>query len=287
YANWLDTGDIKEHYLKYNHEEAKGNLLPADYDDDLMERSSSYYETGLMNFIPEYHRPKAQPHQKQITNPAFPLIAMVISGGHTQIISMTAHNSFEIIGTTRDDAIGECFDKVAKIIGLPYPGGPAIAEAARYGNPNRYEFPIPLKGSLDFSFSGLKTAVLRAVQKAVDKPISFPSHELPNLLKEEQVANFAASFQNCAIDVLLDKLDLAIKQYKPRSIVFAGGVSANALLREKAEIKYKDIPVFFPDPKLSGDNGAMVAAAAYYETMSKVPPTDPYSLDISPRSTIK
>ena len=97
--------------------------------------------------------------------PQFPLLAMVISGGHTQILYMSAHNQFEIIGTTRDDAVGECFDKVAKILGLPYPGGPSIAKAALGGDPKRYKLPHPKLPGLDFSFSGLKTAVLRAVQK--------------------------------------------------------------------------------------------------------------------------
>ena len=213
--------------------------------------------------------------------PEFPLLALVISGGHTQILYMPEHNKFEIIGTTRDDAIGECFDKVAKILGLPYPGGPSIAKAAKEGDDNKYKLPHPKIDGLDFSFSGLKTAVLRAVQKELGLPISHPSHDLKNHLTKQQVADFAASFEKTAVDILLEKLSEAKNQHPDaKSIVFAGGVSANQSLRKKA----KD--AIFPEPKLSGDNGAMVAAAAYYEIKAGKQPTDPYKLNIYPRISI-
>ncbi|MBR3270056.1 tRNA (adenosine(37)-N6)-threonylcarbamoyltransferase complex transferase subunit TsaD [Candidatus Saccharibacteria bacterium] len=212
---------------------------------------------------------------------SFPLLAMVISGGHTQILYMPEHDKFDIIGTTRDDAIGECFDKVAKILGLPYPGGPSIAKAAKNGDENKYKLPHPKIDGLDFSFSGLKTAVLRAVQKELGLPISHPSHDLKNHLSDKQVADFAASFEKTAIDILLEKLSEAKKQHPDaKSLVFAGGVSANQKLREKAE------GAVFPEPKLSGDNGAMVAAAAYYEIQAGKQPTDPYKLNIYPRISI-
>lgn len=221
--------------------------------------------------------------------PDFPLLAMVISGGHTQILYMPSHNKFEIIGTTHDDAIGECFDKVAKILGLPYPGGPSIAKAATNGDENKYKLPHPKVDNLDFSFSGLKTAVLRAVQKELGLPISHPSHDLKNHLTEQQVADFAASFQKTAIDILLEKLAKASEQHpEARSIVFAGGVSANQSLREMTERSLqKNLSAFFPETKFSGDNGAMVAAAAYYEIQSGVKPTDPYTLNIYPRISIE
>ena len=219
--------------------------------------------------------------------PPFPLLALVISGGHTQIIRMTDHNNFEIIGTTLDDAIGECFDKVAKILGLPYPGGPAIAEAAKSGDPQKYQLPIPNIKDLDFSFSGLKTAVLRAVQKELNVPISTPSHELKNLLSNQQVKDFAASFENVACEILLRKLEKALKLYPDtKSIVFAGGVSANKKLRERASCENHNTLVFFPEPKFSGDNAAMVGAACFYEIQKGVKPTDPYKLNILPRSAI-
>ena len=214
--------------------------------------------------------------------PQFPLIALVISGGHTQILYMPAHNQFEIIGTTRDDAVGECFDKVAKILGLPYPGGPAIAKAALSGDAKKYKLPHPKIEGLDFSFSGLKTAVLRTVQKELGLPISHPSYDLKNHLSEKQVADFAASFQKTAVEILCEKLALATKQYPDvQSVVIAGGVSANKALREALPEAY------FPEPSLSGDNGAMVAAAAYYEIISGVEQVDPYSLNIYPRISIE
>ncbi|MBR3322020.1 tRNA (adenosine(37)-N6)-threonylcarbamoyltransferase complex transferase subunit TsaD [Candidatus Saccharibacteria bacterium] len=215
-------------------------------------------------------------------HPAFPLLALVISGGHTQILYMPEHNTFEIVGTTRDDAVGECFDKVAKILGLPYPGGPSIAKAALEGDPLKYKLPHPKVEGLDFSFSGLKTAVLRAVQKEVGVPISYPSHKLKELLSEQQVRDFAASFQKTAVDVLCEKLKMALEKYPDvQSVVVAGGVSANQALREALPEAY------FPVPSLSGDNGAMVAAACYYEILSGVKPTDPYKLNIYPRISIE
>ena len=215
-------------------------------------------------------------------NPAFPLVALVVSGGHTQILYMPAHNQFEIIGTTHDDAVGECFDKVAKILGLPYPGGPSIAKAAASGDAGKYKLPHPKVEGLDFSFSGLKTAVLRAVQKELGLPISHPSHDLKNHLSKKQVADFAASFQKTAVEILCEKLALALEQHPDaQSVVIAGGVSANKALREALPEAY------FPAPSLSGDNGAMVAAAAYYEIISGVEPTDPYSLNIYPRISIE
>ncbi|MBR3324254.1 tRNA (adenosine(37)-N6)-threonylcarbamoyltransferase complex transferase subunit TsaD [Candidatus Saccharibacteria bacterium] len=212
----------------------------------------------------------------------FPVLALVVSGGHTQILYMPSHNKFEIVGTTHDDAVGECFDKVAKILGLPYPGGPSIAKAALSGNPDKYKLPHPKVRGLDFSFSGLKTAVLRAVQKELGLPISHPSHDLKNHLSSEQVADFAASFQKTAVAILCEKLSLALARYPDiQSVVIAGGVSANQELR-------KALPeAYFPEPKFSGDNGAMVAAACYYEIESGVAPVDPYSLNIYPRISIE
>ena len=223
-------------------------------------------------------------------SPSFPLLALVVSGGHTQILYMKEHNHFEIIGTTHDDAVGECFDKVAKILGLPYPGGPAIARAAVNGDENKYRLPHPKVEGLDFSFSGLKTAVLRAVQKELGLPISHPSHDLKNHLSEQQIADFAASFQKTAVDILIDKMKQALTLYPDVStVVLAGGVSANLKLREEAEkiFRGENGSVYFPAPSLSGDNGAMVGAAAYFEIQSGVQPTDPYSLNIYPRISIE
>ena len=227
----------------------------------------------------------ASSSQPRSSLPTFPLLSLVISGGHTQILKMDAHNHFEIIGTTRDDAVGECFDKVAKILGLPYPGGPAIAHAALTGDRTKYRFPRPKVDGLDFSFSGLKTAVLRTVQSELGLPISHPSYDLKNHLTPTQIADFAASFEQTAVDYLLDKLQAAQKLHPDtKSFVIAGGVSANSLLRETATARFNSI--YFPAPKFSGDNGAMVAAAAFFEIQSGVAPTDPYKLNILSRSAI-
>lgn len=258
--------------------------------------------------------------------PKFPLLALVISGGHTQIIYMPSHNHFEIIGTTRDDAVGECFDKVAKILGLPYPGGPAIADCAKNGDPARYHLPHPRVDGLDFSFSGLKTAVLRAVQAECNLPITTPSYELKDHLSEQQKADFAACFEQTACEILLEKLEKALEQHpEVKSVVFAGGVSANQRLRELAQnalqghqelagaskavqidndtksprkahigllgakygyFNHENIDIFFPEACFTGDNAAMVGVAAYFEILSGVKPTDPYRLSIAPRTEI-
>jgi len=244
---------------------------------------------AVLNNKPLYavHHLKSHIYANWLTgaSPEFPLLSLVVSGGHTQILYMQSHNHFEIIGTTRDDAVGECFDKVAKILGLPYPGGPSITEAAKHGDPKKYKFTHPNVENLDFSFSGLKTQVLRTVQEICDVPISYPSHELKKLLQKEQIFDISASFQNTAADILLEKLEKALETYPAKSIIVAGGVSANSLLREKAAKKFEN--VYFPEPKFSGDNGAMVAAACFYEIQSGVKPTDPFSLNILPRSDIR
>ncbi len=246
---------------------------------------------AIINNIPFYptHHLKSHIYANWLSGhqPEFPLLAAVISGGHTQIIYMKRHDHFEIIGTTRDDAIGECFDKAAKILGLPYPGGPAIATAAQNGDPKKYHLPIPQVSDLDFSFSGLKTAVLRAVQKDLNLPITTPSHELAAKLSPQQVADFAASFQDTAVNILIQKLRKATETYPAKSIVLAGGVSANQLLRSKLTKSFsKTHQVYFPEPQYSTDNGAMVASAAYFSIQAGEHASNPYSLDISPRSII-
>lgn len=240
--------------------------------------------------------PDGNPPANKEGSPDFPLLALVISGGHTQILYMAAPNNFKIIGTTHDDAVGECFDKIAKILGLPYPGGPSIATAAKKGNPAKYHFPHPKVANLDFSFSGLKTAVLRTAQEISGGNFRTPSHELAGKLTEEQKNDIAASFEDTATDILIEKLQAAKAEYPAATCaIIAGGASANALLREKLknhEIKGQPlcpalgIPVYFPAKNLSGDNGAMVAAAADAEIKSGVQPANPYKVNILPRTPI-
>jgi N6-L-threonylcarbamoyladenine synthase len=213
--------------------------------------------------------------------PEFPMLALIVSGGHTQLVLFRDHGDFELLGQTRDDAVGEAFDKVAKIIGLPYPGGPAIAKLAENGDPNAYKLPISkLDGRYDFSFSGLKTAVLRAVQHEIGVDVDFPSADLAERLDDVRRANFAASFQRTAVDTLVLTTMRAFQDYLPKSVVIAGGVSANQELR-KALSKRLPIEIEYAPINLCTDNAAMIATLGYYYAQ-KNEPTDPYQLEVIP-----
>ncbi|HNZ47449.1 MAG TPA: tRNA (adenosine(37)-N6)-threonylcarbamoyltransferase complex transferase subunit TsaD [Candidatus Hydrogenedentes bacterium] len=191
--------------------------------------------------------------------PEYPFLALIVSGGHTQIIACHAPHQYHVLATTRDDAVGECFDKVARLLGLPYPGGPSIQKAAKEGNPHAYAFPVGMAGkdTLDFSFSGLKTAVLYKMRQEPDADL----------------ADVAASFQATAVESLMVKLRLAIEQTGIHRLVIAGGVAANELLREKAALL--DAELFLPPFTYCLDNAAMIAAAAYSRLRTgKALPTD-------------
>ena len=184
-----------------------------------------------------------------IENP-FPSIALIVSGGHSEIILMRGHNDYQMLGRTLDDAAGEAFDKVARLLGLGYPGGPAIQEAAKDGDADAFKLPRAwLRGTYDYSFSGLKTAVLHLVQ-------SFEGKRLP-------VADIAASFQAAITDVLVEKTVSAAAEFDAHQILLAGGVAANTRLR-KSMLARADVPVLIPPPKLCIDNGAMIASAAWW-----------------------
>ncbi len=216
------------------------------------------------------------------SRPEFPMLALIVSGGHTQLVLFKNHFDYKLLGQTRDDAIGEAFDKVAKIIGLPYPGGPNIAKAALQGNPNKYELPkSKMPEPYDFSFSGLKTAVLRVAQQVCGKSYDFPSHKLPQLLNEAQKVDIAASFQKVAIETVVDKTARAYIEFKPKSVVIAGGVAANTELRRQLSDKLP-LPVEYTDVKLCTDNGAMIATLGCFKAKLNQPTSDPYSLDIVP-----
>ena len=215
------------------------------------------------------------------SQPKFPLLALIVSGGHTQLVLFSDHGKFRILGQTQDDAVGEAFDKVAKIIGLPYPGGPSISKAAIHGDPYKYKLPkAKLKSKFDFSFSGLKTAVLRAVQSEVGVDFSFPSYKLPGLLNEEQQNNFAASFQYVAIESLVDKTVTAFNEFSPESVVIAGGVAANQELRNQLKSRLP-VEINYAPIKLCTDNAAMIACLAYYQAQHQAP-INPLELDIKP-----
>ncbi len=213
--------------------------------------------------------------------PDFPMLALIVSGGHSQLVLFKDHGDYELLGQTQDDAVGEAFDKVAKIIGLPYPGGPSIAEAARTGDPKKYQLPkARMQGAYDFSFSGLKTAVLRAVQREVGVDTTFPSFELPALLNDTQRADFAASFQKTAVETLVDKAEKAFHDHSPASVVIAGGVAANQELRQQLQARLP-LAIEYAPMQLCTDNGAMIAALGCFYAARKSP-ISPLQLEIQP-----
>jgi len=213
--------------------------------------------------------------------PAFPMLALIVSGGHSQLALFKNHGDFILLGQTQDDAVGEAFDKVAKILGLPYPGGPSITNAALSGDSHAYPLPkAKMQGKYDFSFSGLKTAVLRAVQREVGVETSFPSRELAALLDDTQRANFAASFQRVAIETLVDKAEVAFKEHSPASVVIAGGVAANAELRRQLSARLP-LAIEYAPMSLCTDNAAMIGSLGYYYAQ-EVAPTTPDDMDVTP-----
>lgn len=214
--------------------------------------------------------------------PEFPLLALIVSGGHSQLALFKDFFDYKLLGQTTDDAVGEAFDKVARVLGLPYPGGPSISKAAHQGNDQKYDFPkAQLQNPYDFSFSGLKTAVLRRVQRDVGVDHTFPSSELADKLSEAQRHDFAASFQRVAIETLVDKTVAAYQEFSPKSVVIAGGVAANQELRKQLS-EHLPCSIEYPDMKLCTDNGAMIATLGCYHVKLGLEPADPYSLDIKP-----
>lgn len=197
--------------------------------------------------------------------PRFPLLSLSVSGGHSHLLLFNGHNDYRLLGATLDDAAGEAFDKVAKILGLPYPGGPSVSKAALEGDPNRYDFPKANLGrdSLAFSFSGLKTAVLRLAQHEAGLDISAPSSLISDKLSKQQINDIAASFQRIICETLVDKLELAAKLYQPKSVVVAGGVAANQALRDEVSRRL-DYEMHYAPMSLCTDNAAMIASLAYF-----------------------
>ena len=180
-----------------------------------------------------------------------PFIALLVSGGHTQIIKASSYSDLEIIGETIDDAVGEAYDKVARLIGLPYPGGPKLDKLAQEGNPHAFKLPEAKVGGYDFSFSGLKTAVLRLVK-------SFDGKEMP-------VNDICASFQECVSSTLFKKVKRALEETGYKQVVLAGGVAANSEIRKKIfSLKEEGYSVYAPIMKYCTDNASMVASSAYF-----------------------
>lgn len=195
--------------------------------------------------------------QGSTPTPHFPALCLIVSGGHTELVLMKGHGEFERLGETLDDAAGEAFDKVAKMLGLGYPGGPKVAQLAMDGNAKAFDFPRAMLDSknLNFSFSGLKTSVLYTLR---EKEAQIDNHQFR--------ADIAASFQEAVVDVLAKKTAMAIKKHKPASLILAGGVAANIALRDRLTelAKETDIALFLPPFEYSLDNAAMIAAAGYF-----------------------
>ena len=178
-----------------------------------------------------------------------PFLCVMTSGGNTQLVHVKGYTEFEVLGKTRDDAIGEAFDKVARVVGLGYPGGPKVDKLAKEGNPNAIELPKTHFDNLDFSFSGIKTAVINL------------HHKMPNINK----ADLCASFEKTVTEILMENTKKALKQINVKTIALAGGVSANSYIRnEFLKLEEKGIEVYMPDLKLCTDNAAMIASAGYY-----------------------
>lgn len=192
------------------------------------------------------------PERRIDDDPQFPLVALIVSGGHTELILMETHLQYQRLGGTLDDAAGEAFDKVARLIGLSYPGGPAIEAAAVGGNDRAFNFPRAwLEDSWDFSFSGLKTAVLRQVRRLEESELPLPVNDI------------AASFQTAVVDVLVTKTLSAAREFSAKDILVAGGVSANHALRTRF-IENSEFTVHIPPLILCTDNAAMISGAGYY-----------------------
>lgn len=287
------------------------------------------------NFLTELGpNPALQDYKLPSAPPAFPALALIVSGGHSQLVLFRDHFDYTLLGQTHDDAIGEAFDKVAKIIGLPYPGGVSIGKLAPSGDAHAYSFPkakmthvgpelqelrnreqnsrqktliqnnaqkvakgdidstlnsylishdsaATHRGSYDFSFSGLKTAVLRTAQDVIGKDFTFPSKDIAALLSPAQQADIAASFDRIATETVVDKTILAYEEFQPRSVIIAGGVAASPELRRQLAERLP-IPIEYTDRRLCTDNGAMIATLGCFHMKYGRPTTDPYSLDIAP-----
>lgn len=200
--------------------------------------------------------------------PQFPLLALVVSGGHTEIVLINDHLNYQRLGATLDDAAGEAFDKVARLLGLSYPGGPSIQAAAESGNPLAFDFPRAwLDDNWNFSFSGLKTAVMREVKKLESRGVALPT------------ADIAASFQASVVDVLVSKTMHAAKKYEAKSILVAGGVSANKALRQSFSLRMSS-GVHIPALSYCTDNAAMIAAAGFFRY--HLNQRDSFHMDILP-----
>jgi len=219
------------------------------------------YSLGIP-FINVHHmKAHIAAHYIDEPNPEFPFLCLTVSGGHTQIVKVLNYTSHEIIGTTIDDAVGEAFDKGAKLLGLPYPGGPLIDKTAQKGNPNRYNFSESNIPGYDFSYSGIKTSLLYFLREKIKTDTDFI---------EKNIEDLSASYQKSLINMLLKKLIKASNDLKIKNIALAGGVSANTELRKRVENegKNRNWKVFIPKFEYCTDNAAMIAMEGYHQYIS-------------------
>ena len=195
--------------------------------------------------------------------PPFPFVCLTISGGHTQIVKVTDYFTFEVLGETIDDAVGEAFDKSAKILGLPYPGGPLVDKYAQLGNPKKFSFTKPKVGDLDFSFSGLKTGILYFIQRNLK--------ENPKFIKEN-LHDICASIQHTIVEILMEKLKNTFKKTDIKHVAIAGGVSANSEIRKRLQLanKHWGWSTYIPKFEYTTDNAAMIAITGYLKYKSKL-----------------
>lgn len=243
--------------------------------------------------------------------PEFPILGLIVSGGHSQLVLFEDHFRYTLLGQTQDDAVGEAFDKVGKLLGLPYPGGISVEIEAKEGNKQAFELPkarmtgvspalLELrrrifethdlseterekwsKLSYDFSFSGIKTAVLRLAQEQIGEDFTFPSTGLAARLSDQQKADIAASFMRVAFETVVDKTVLAFEEFQPKTVIIGGGVASSPPLRAMLAERLP-LEISYTDRKLCTDNGAMIASLGCFKHLLRQPQADPYSLDIAP-----
>jgi N6-L-threonylcarbamoyladenine synthase len=242
YANWISQSSVFSHQFS-------GESL------SVVGQSVSKTDKPITAQLNSDNR---QPKTGNWKEPEFPCIGLLVSGGHTDLVLFKSHNKYLYIGGTRDDAAGECFDKCARLLGYPYPGGPKISQLAKEGNPKKFTLPLPMSNShdFDFSFSGLKTAFLNLVK---EKNIENDTQEAKDL---------CATLENTIVKSLVKKTIKAARENNVSTIIVGGGVSANQKLREELRFKIQDlgikISLHFPELKFCGDNAAMIAAAAFF-----------------------
>jgi N6-L-threonylcarbamoyladenine synthase len=257
YANWIDRSSVFSDQFSDKSQSASGGSVTDKQTTD---------------------KPNSENRQLK-TTPQFPCIGLLVSGGHTDLVLFKSHNNYQYLGGTRDDAAGECFDKCARLLGYPYPGGPKISQIAQKGDSSKFKLPIPMNTSenLDFSFSGLKTAFYNLVKQEFDITSMDPDNAdsrwqritNSNLEGDDQkIADLCASLETTIVRSLVKKTLQAVQKHHVQTLIVGGGVSANQKLRENLKFEIRnlklEIDLHFPEPAYCGDNAAMIGTAAFF-----------------------